>query len=169
MKKIDLGQTIGILANVGVIGGLIFVGLQLKQDRELASIERRAALAESRKYWAELVTANSEVWTKGLTGQQLTQPEQIEFRALAEALDMQLWQSWANSQSGAFTVTPDLDLSELQHSFIRQAAREYSSNPGLLEWYRQYQAQLREYGQAGRFEDLVLEEIDRLLRERSQE
>jgi hypothetical protein len=31
MKKIDLGQTIAILANVGVIASLIFVGVQVQQ------------------------------------------------------------------------------------------------------------------------------------------
>ncbi len=29
MKKIDLGQTIGILANVGVIAGILFLGIAL--------------------------------------------------------------------------------------------------------------------------------------------
>jgi len=29
MKKIDLGQTIGILANVGVIVGILFLGIAL--------------------------------------------------------------------------------------------------------------------------------------------
>ena len=29
MKKLDLGQTIGILANVGVIAGILFLGIAL--------------------------------------------------------------------------------------------------------------------------------------------
>ncbi len=29
MNKIDLGQTIGILANVGVIAGILFLGIAL--------------------------------------------------------------------------------------------------------------------------------------------
>ena len=33
MKKVDLVQTIAILANLGVIGGLVFVGLQLRQTQ----------------------------------------------------------------------------------------------------------------------------------------
>jgi hypothetical protein len=37
MKKIDLGQTIGILANVGVIAGIVFLGYELRQNN--ASIE----------------------------------------------------------------------------------------------------------------------------------
>ena len=32
MKKIDLGQTVNTLANVGVIGGLIFLGFEMQQN-----------------------------------------------------------------------------------------------------------------------------------------
>jgi len=32
MKKIDLGQTITILANVGVIAGIVFLGIEVQQN-----------------------------------------------------------------------------------------------------------------------------------------
>lgn len=35
MKKIDLGQAIGILANVGVIAGIVSLGMELRQNNEL--------------------------------------------------------------------------------------------------------------------------------------
>ena len=34
MKKIDLGQSIGILANAGVIAGIIFLGVELAQNTD---------------------------------------------------------------------------------------------------------------------------------------
>jgi hypothetical protein len=41
MKKIDLGQTIGILANLGVIAGIVFLGFELSQNTaQLASQAR---------------------------------------------------------------------------------------------------------------------------------
>jgi hypothetical protein len=49
LKKIDLGQTIGILANVGVIAGILFLGIALggrsivlpnKEDEGEAALER---------------------------------------------------------------------------------------------------------------------------------
>ena len=39
MKKIDIGQTIGILANVGVIAGIIFLGLELRQNSAAAQLQ----------------------------------------------------------------------------------------------------------------------------------
>jgi len=35
LKKIDLGQAIGILANAGVIAGIVFLGMELRQNNEL--------------------------------------------------------------------------------------------------------------------------------------
>ncbi len=42
MKKLDLGQTISILANVGVIAGIIFLGLELRQNNEFLATQARA-------------------------------------------------------------------------------------------------------------------------------
>ena len=41
MKKIDLGQTINTLANVGVIAGIVFLGLELEQNNALMESEAR--------------------------------------------------------------------------------------------------------------------------------
>ena len=41
MKKIDLGQSIGILANVGVIAGLVFLGYELRQNNEILEQQER--------------------------------------------------------------------------------------------------------------------------------
>jgi len=38
MKKIDLGQTIAILANVGVIAGIVFLAIEIRESREQAVI-----------------------------------------------------------------------------------------------------------------------------------
>jgi hypothetical protein len=39
LKKIELGQTLGILANVGVIGGLILVAIQINQNTDIAKAQ----------------------------------------------------------------------------------------------------------------------------------
>ncbi len=41
MKKIDLGQTLGILANFGVIAGIIFLGVELQQNNEFLATQAR--------------------------------------------------------------------------------------------------------------------------------
>lgn len=39
MKKIDIGQTITILANIGIISSIIFLGLEFRQNSEAAQIQ----------------------------------------------------------------------------------------------------------------------------------
>ena len=41
MKKIDLGQAIAILANLGVIAGIIFLALELHQNNEFLEQQQR--------------------------------------------------------------------------------------------------------------------------------
>ncbi len=41
MKKIELGQTIAILANVGVIAGILFLAIELRQNNEALGLQSR--------------------------------------------------------------------------------------------------------------------------------
>ena len=43
MNKIDLGQTLAILANVGVIVGIAFLAVELRQNNRL--IDEQSAIA----------------------------------------------------------------------------------------------------------------------------
>ena len=42
MKKIDLGQTVSILANIGVIAGIVFLGYELQQNNKLLAAQARS-------------------------------------------------------------------------------------------------------------------------------
>ncbi len=47
MKKIDLGQILGILANVGVIAGIVFLAVEIRQNTESLDESRRLAAANA--------------------------------------------------------------------------------------------------------------------------
>ena len=49
MKEIDLGQALGLLANVGVVAGIVFLGLELRQNTNIAqaTASQNMASAES--------------------------------------------------------------------------------------------------------------------------
>ena len=42
LKKIDLGQTITILANLGVIAGIVFLAFELRQNNSLLETQIRS-------------------------------------------------------------------------------------------------------------------------------
>ena len=45
MKKIDLAQAASVLANVGVIAGIIFLALELRQNQQLVMAQTRNEIA----------------------------------------------------------------------------------------------------------------------------
>jgi hypothetical protein len=57
MKKIDLGHTIGILANLGVVAGIAFLAVEINQNNKLmdadASISRTNMVIEAWRFFAE--------------------------------------------------------------------------------------------------------------------
>ena len=61
MKKIDLGQTISILANVGVIAGIVFLAIEISQNNQLLQAEAMNALLETRMTRTEEVARNENL------------------------------------------------------------------------------------------------------------
>jgi len=49
MKKFDLGQTISILANVGVIAGIVFLAIEVAQNTESLEETRNLAIAQAQQ------------------------------------------------------------------------------------------------------------------------
>ena len=42
MKKLDIGQTMSVLANVGIIAGIVFLGYELQQNNDQLRSQSRA-------------------------------------------------------------------------------------------------------------------------------
>jgi len=49
MKSIDLGKSIQILANVGVIAGILFLAVEIRQNNELLATQARYERADVRR------------------------------------------------------------------------------------------------------------------------
>ena len=157
MMKIELSQTVTVLANLGVIGGLIFVGMQIEQDREISAVDRMQSFESNLYYWAELVNSDDDVWARGLSGEELSPNEGVRFNVLAEARMFALYSAWFTSErSVSFDdVTRD--------SFLQEAALEVSSNPGLLAWYRNHYDFQVQIGRTGDFDKFLNDAIARRL------
>ena len=61
MNKIDLGQAISIFANVGVIAGIVFLGIELRQNNELSRAEAQRARAAIVSENFRSITENPEI------------------------------------------------------------------------------------------------------------
>jgi hypothetical protein len=83
MKKIDLGQTVGILANFGVIAGIIFLAVELQQNNEMMRAQTRSELSRD---VIELQSSNmndsayADVLLRGNKGEELSELERYQYR-----------------------------------------------------------------------------------------
>ena len=60
MKKLDLGQTLTILANVGVVAGIVFLAFELRQNNEFLQLQADSDRRQRVNAVVELVINNPE-------------------------------------------------------------------------------------------------------------
>lgn len=54
MKKLDLGQAVTVLANLGVIAGIAFLAIEVQQNNELLAAQARSDLTGRRADFVEM-------------------------------------------------------------------------------------------------------------------
>ena len=95
MKTHDLSETLHLLANFGVIAGIVFLGVELKQNNELLEMEARATLTENLQDGWHQVSSDPELvalFIKDRGGRELSEAE--EFRLNAYWMGMLLRREW---------------------------------------------------------------------------
>ena len=83
----SIAEFVGIAA---IVASLIFVGLQLRQDRQLALAENAADFDDTMIEYANVIRENREVWLRGLDGAELSPQDQVIF----ESLGFAVWQKF---------------------------------------------------------------------------
>ena len=79
----DIAELIGIGA---IVVSLVFVGTQLRQERELAERTDRSTFVANAVEMARIFADNEELWRKGLRDEPLSESEQFKFNALVRLL-----------------------------------------------------------------------------------
>lgn len=96
MKKIDLGQTIAILANLGVIAGIVLLAFEIRQNNLLLSEQARAELAADISAFNEAFYLNTgglaTLLLKAQQGGDLTPEEEFRLDRLA-VQNLLAWQA----------------------------------------------------------------------------
>lgn len=110
MKNVDIAQTIGILANLGVIAGIVFLAFEIRQNNVALESQSRRNHAEGRSdYFNRLSTdpVLMPVMVKARTGQPLDEVE--EARLLAHYVAMFIgWQwEWEEHERGLLQLPED--------------------------------------------------------------
>jgi hypothetical protein len=81
MKKLDLGQTVSILGNLGVIAGIIFLGFELRQNRDLARAQMANALTLETQEIArsDINGPMADILVRNRNGDPLNEADQLRF------------------------------------------------------------------------------------------
>ena len=89
MKKIDLGQTIMIIANVGVIAGIVFLGIELRRNNELMQSQIRANFQGARLHVNSMIADSQwipKIYAKVEAGELLAPDEAIRLQAAHQVI-----------------------------------------------------------------------------------
>lgn len=79
--KLDFGKTVSILANVGVIASIVFLGVELRQNNELMEAEARAARNARLGEIPQIVSTDeglADVLLRARSGATLTESEEFQ-------------------------------------------------------------------------------------------
>ena len=131
MKKIDLGQTITIFANLGVIAGIVLLAIELNQNNSLLRNEARYNLHLARTEEIEQLALNQQlgdIWSRAGDGESLTADEMRVMNALALARFVRWEWYYEQFRSGL------IDEEVLPVAAWR---RIFADNPSVIEiWHR---------------------------------
>ena len=85
MQKIEFQQLISILANLGVIAGIVFLGYELRQNNDLMASEARATYASMDQTGWGFIIENPdliEIYIKDRNGEALSDGEEMRLNAM---------------------------------------------------------------------------------------
>jgi hypothetical protein len=142
LKKLDLGQTLGILANVGVIAGIVFLGFELRQNNSFLAAQARSQLTANRisANEMELEPENLSVINKARNGEELTQEETLRLRLFANGIFVR-WEAEYRELAAGMYTTADLPLEGYRQSFSsfpglrdRWQTRKHTADPGFVQF-----------------------------------
>jgi hypothetical protein len=79
MDSAKLNDGLQILGMLGIIASLIFVGMQLKQTDEIASIDGQENAVQRHYNMLSLMAEHADVWQRGCIGEELSASERVLF------------------------------------------------------------------------------------------
>ncbi len=148
MKKIELGQMINILANVGVIAGIAFLAIEVGQNQasleEANRINRAATLSTAVEHFSVFRTSLAEdeqlaqIWLSGSSGQELNAVDAQRYYLMCQTI---LW---------TYVMMHEQYLSLGQDSHVQgpiTSMRRDLQSPGIREcWDNKVKHDVRNWG-----------------------
>jgi hypothetical protein len=100
----DIAELVGITA---IVASLIFVGIQLQQDRRIALSDYMSNWSDRADTISELISDNAAVWNKACLGHELTAEERIIASQIFSRLLSHKTITWGIYREGVFGSPDD--------------------------------------------------------------
>ena len=134
-SKIPVAISFNGIANFlgvfGVIGSLVFVGLELRQDSDINQSQLLSSDQIIALEFERLIQENPIIWFKGLQGSELDENEKIIFNSMAYTL----FRVKANAHRRGLLFEEDTNNFAL---FSRPYTFFIYQNPGLRNWFDRF-------------------------------
>ena len=124
-----------LLGMVAIVASLIFVGLQLRQSQRIALAEMEAASSSSSVELASLLSDHSEIWVRGIAGEELDDSDAVVFKSIVITLSDN-----AYSNQEQFRLLGD---DELAQTVVHDFATYLHDRPGARRAWIEREASLK--------------------------
>ena len=124
-----------LLGMVAIVASLIFVGLQLRQSQRIALAEMEAANSSASIELASLLSDHSEVWVRGIAGEELEDSDAEVFKIIVITLADN-----AYSKQEQFRL---LGKDELADAKVHEFAAYLHDRPGARRAWTEREASLK--------------------------
>tara|TARA_B100000519_G_C13942537_1_gene296824 strand:- start:87 stop:566 length:480 start_codon:yes stop_codon:yes gene_type:complete len=151
MNKIELNDWLQILGMVGLIASLIFVGLELRQNQQVARVTAYQALAEQIASYNALLLSESEInqiRNAALNNENLTEEDAEQYRAFWRMLRRQSELAYLQYENGIIdeellirTIGPlrdHVNRSEYAKDYWNTSVRLLSDRLGYIPEFESY-------------------------------
>jgi hypothetical protein len=137
LKKIDLGQAVTILANVGVLAGIVFLGIEIRDTNTQPQIATVQDVTDQLAGWKEFIAADgelSEIYARGMADfDQLSPLEHTRFDLMMEAALLRY--SGAVLARDAGLLNPTLGELEVEDRVVEGELLHMLDQPGFRQWW----------------------------------
>ena len=110
MKKIDLGQTINTLANIGVIAGIIFLAIEIQQNNRLLLAEAEYNYLQNRLDTSTRAVTDEQFAELLMKRGDLASLSELErFQLVRHSMETMLQWQWEYAQMSIGNLEADID------------------------------------------------------------
>jgi hypothetical protein len=137
MKTLNLGQTLGVLANLAVVAGIVFLAIQIREERDYAIVENTTLVGHGIADWLSSVADNPDRADVMFRGSQdfhsLAPNEKFEF-------DLQM-RSWIirvemGRMAQSRDVSPRGTGPKGESTMLTGNLVRFFDEPGTREWWQ---------------------------------